>query len=100
MRLLEPWPIKSFRPHIGSNASGKTACRSFSNHSTHFAPHARAVAVIVFTALRALASYWQTIGFTLIGNRALARSRPTLRPVQYLSSRFTPARAPATSSCA
>jgi ATP-binding cassette subfamily B protein len=48
-----------------------------------------AVAVVVITCLRAAASYWQTIGFAQIGNRALSKVRAQLyRHVQYLSLSF------------
>src|SRR5437667_1040874 len=48
-----------------------------------------AVAVVLITCLRAVASYWQTIGFAQIGNRALTKVRAQLyRHVQYLSLSF------------
>jgi ATP-binding cassette subfamily B protein len=48
-----------------------------------------AVAVVAITGLRAVASYWQTIGFAQLGNRALAKVRNQLyRHVQYLSLSF------------
>src|SRR4029077_1986417 len=48
-----------------------------------------AMAVVAITGLRALASYWQTIGFAQIGNRALTKVRNQLyRHVQYLSLSF------------
>src|ERR1041385_3920476 len=91
MRLLEPWPVKFVFDHIiGSKRSGRTAMPEFlkSLDTTSLLTLA-AVAVITFTALRALASYWQAIGFTLIGNRALAKVRAQLyRHVQYLSLSF------------
>src|SRR3989449_7459638 len=48
-----------------------------------------AVAVVVITGLRAVAAYWQTIGFAQIGNRVLRKVRTQLyRHVQYLSLSF------------
>src|SRR5438552_18802122 len=48
-----------------------------------------AASVVVITGLRALASYWQTIGFAQIGNRVLRQVRSQLyRHVQYLSLSF------------
>jgi ATP-binding cassette, subfamily B, bacterial len=48
-----------------------------------------AIAVVVITGLRALASYWQVIGFAQIGNRVLRKVRAQLyRHVQYLSLSF------------
>ena len=91
LRLLEPWPIKFVFDHIiGSKRSTKTAMPQFlaSLDTTELLTLA-AVSVVVFTALRALAAYWQTIGFTLIGNRSLAKVRAQLyRHVQYLSLSF------------
>src|SRR3989475_9220435 len=91
LRLLEPWPIKFVFDHIlGSKISTHTAMPEVLNalDPTSLLTLA-ALAVITFTALRALASYWQTIGFTLIGNRALAKVRAQLyRHVQYLSLSF------------
>ena len=91
LRLLEPWPIKFVFDHIiGSKRSTKTAMPQFlaSLDMTELLTLA-AVSVVVFTALRALAAYWQTIGFTLIGNRSLAKVRAQLyRHVQYLSLSF------------
>ena len=48
-----------------------------------------ALAVVIFICLRALASYWETIGFAKLGNRALSKVRNQLyRHVQYLSLSF------------
>ena len=91
LRLLEPWPIKFVFDHIiGSKRSTKTAMPQFlASLDTTGLLTLAAVSVVVFTALRALAAYWQTIGFTLIGNRSLAKVRAQLyRHVQYLSLSF------------
>src|SRR3989441_1886885 len=91
LRLLEPWPIKFVFDHIlGSKISTHTAMpKVLKSLDTTSLLTLAALAVITFTALRALASYWQTIGFTLIGNRALAKVRAQLyRHVQYLSLSF------------
>src|SRR5438128_462816 len=91
LRLLEPWPIKFVFDHIlGSKISTHTAMPEvLKSLDTTSLLTLAALAVITFTALRALASYWQTIGFTLIGNRALAKVRAQLyRHVQYLSLSF------------
>src|SRR2546428_709033 len=93
LRLLEPWPIKFVFDHIlGSKISTHTAMPEvLKSLDTTSLLTLAALAVITFTALRALASYWQTIGFTLIGNRALAKVRAQLyRHVQYLSLWFPP----------
>src|SRR5438034_623658 len=91
LRLLEPWPIKFIFDHIlGSKISSHTAMPEvLKSLDTTSLLTLAALAVITFTALRALASYWQTIGFTLIGNRSLAKVRAQLyRHVQYLSLSF------------
>src|SRR3989441_33454 len=91
LRLLEPWPIKFVFDHIlGSKISTHTAMPEvLKSLDTTSLLTLAALAVITFTALRALASYWQTIGFTLIGTRALAKARAQLyRHVQYLSLSF------------
>src|SRR5712691_8550869 len=60
-----------------------------------------ALAVIVFAGLRALAAYYNTVGFALIGNRVLTTVRNELYgQLQRLSSRFTPGRGAVTCSCA
>ncbi|MBI3848739.1 MAG: ABC transporter ATP-binding protein [Verrucomicrobia bacterium] len=91
LRLLEPWPIKFVFDHIiGSKRSTKTAMPEFlASLDSMSLLTVAAIAVVVFTALRSLAAYWETIGFTLIGNRALAKVRSQLyRHVQYLSLSF------------
>jgi ATP-binding cassette subfamily B protein len=91
LRLLEPWPIKWVFDHIlGAKRSSRVPLPAFlaSLDATALLSVA-AITVIVLTSLRAIASYWETIGFTLIGNRALAKVRNQLyRHVQYLSLSF------------
>ena len=91
LRLLEPWPIKFIFDYVlGSQRSGKTELPSyFASLDTTSILTLAAAAVVVFTAARAVAAYWQTIGFALIGNRAVAKVRAQLyRHVQYLSLSF------------
>lgn len=91
LRLLEPWPIKFIFDYVlGSKSSPKTALPTFlAALDTPSILTLAAVAVVVFTAVRSVAAYWQTIGFALIGNRALAKVRAQLyRHVQYLSLSF------------
>lgn len=92
LRLLEPWPLKFVFDYIlGTKATGKVKklpeyLQSFDVITLlTFA----AIAVVVITSLRALASFWQTIGFAKLGNRALGKVRNQLyRHVQYLSLSF------------
>jgi len=91
LRLLEPWPVKFVFDHlIGSKQAGPSASPEFlASLDTATLLALAAIAVVVFTTVRAVAAYWQTIGFTLVGNRALARVRAQLyRHVQYLSLSF------------
>ncbi len=90
-RLLEPWPLKFVFDHIiGSNTKRGAAFLSrFESVDTITLLTCAALAVVVITALRAVASYWETIGFAQIGNRALTKVRAQLyRHVQYLSLSF------------
>ena len=90
-RLLEPWPLKFvFDQIIGSSSRrrwGRLPGTESMDSMTLLA--LAAIAVVLITGLRALASYWQTIGFAQIGNRALTKVRNQLyRHVQYLSLSF------------
>src|SRR2546425_684656 len=90
-RLLEPWPLKFVFDHIiGSGTKRGAAFLSrFESVDAMTLLTCAAVAVVVITALRAVASYWETIGFAQIGNRALTKVRAQLyRHVQYLSLSF------------
>jgi len=91
LRLLEPWPLKVVFDRI---------LHSGRRDHLAFIPDVRgvdpitvltlaAIAIVVITSLRALASYWQTVGFAQIGNRVLRKVRSQLyRHVQYLSLSF------------
>src|SRR5215471_15218718 len=77
LRLLEPWPLKFVFDHI-INSSSKHGPGFFSRLETFdsitlltFA----ALAVVGITGFRSVASYWQTIGFAQLGNRALTKVR-------------------------
>src|SRR2546422_7276981 len=71
LRLLEPWPLKFVFDHI--IGSGSRRGPAFFSRLQSFDPLTlltfAAIAVVAITGLRALASYWQTIGFAQIGNR-------------------------------
>ena len=91
LRLLEPWPLKFVFDRI---------LQVSDRHRTWTPPALQemdplnllmlaAVGVVVIAGLRAVASYWQTIGFTQIGNRVLRKVRSQLyRHMQYLSLSF------------
>lgn len=88
LRLLEPWPLKFVFDHIIGQRH-KPLPPFFATFDPITLLTLAAVAVIVITCLRAVASYWQTIGFAKLGNRALTKVRNQLyRHVQYLSLSF------------
>ena len=90
-RLLEPWPLKFVFDHIigSSSKRGPDFFRALNSVDQMTLLALAAIAVVIITLLRAVASYWQTIGFAQIGNRALAKVRNQLyRHVQYLSLSF------------
>ena len=82
LRLLEPWPLKFVFDHV-------LAKQSSTGPSPMTTIGWAAGAVVVISGFRALASYWHTVGFTQVGNDALARVRTKLyRHVQFLSLSF------------
>jgi ATP-binding cassette subfamily B protein len=91
LRLLEPWPLKFvFDYIIGQRRTPKRPLPEFlaALDVTTLLSFA-ALAVVIITCLRAAASYWETIGFAKLGNRALTKVRNQLyRHVQYLSLSF------------
>ena len=91
LRLLEPWPLKFVFDQIIPNRSTQASPSSpaLADWDTTTLLALAAVAVVVITGLRALSSYWQTVGFAQIGNRVLRKVREKLyRHVQYLSLSF------------
>ena len=91
LRLMEPWPLKFvFDRILGTGGRHRLKfLPDFSGADPGLALAPAALAVVAITGLRALASYWQTIGFAQIGNRVLRKVRSQLyRHVQYLSLSF------------
>ena len=91
LRLLEPWPLKFVFDQIlrTTPASPKRLVPSLEGFDPITLLTIAAVAVVTITGLRALASYWQTLGFAKIGNRVLRKVREQLyRHIQYLSLSF------------
>jgi ATP-binding cassette subfamily B protein len=91
LRLLEPWPLKVVFDRILH--SGRRDRLAFIPDVRDMDPMTvltlAAVAIVAITGLRAIASYWQTIGFAQVGNRVLRKVRSQLyRHVQYLSLSF------------
>ena len=91
LRLLEPWPLKFVFDYLVGQY--RTPKRPLPQLLAPLDPTVlltlAALAVVVITCLRAVASYWETIGFAKLGNRSLAKVRSQLyRHVQYLSLSF------------
>jgi ATP-binding cassette, subfamily B, bacterial len=88
MRLLEPWPLKFVFDRVFQ--VGKQPRSAFlAGWSTGNLLIACAVAVLVFSGLRALLEYFQTTSFAIAGNRVLANVRgEVFRHLQCLSLRF------------
>src|ERR1043166_2058657 len=91
LRLLEPWPLKFVFDHVigSSYKRGPVVFSQLDSFEPGTLLAFAAIGVVAITGLRAAASYWQTIGFAQIGNRALSKVRAQLyRHVQYLSLSF------------
>ena len=80
LRLLEPWPIKIVFDHVlGAKTSGAAGgFEWFANLTPVGVLTVAAVALVTFTGLRALAAYWNTVGFAIVGTRVLASVRSRL----------------------
>jgi len=80
LRLLEPWPLKVVLDRVVATARGRAFHRlpilDAVDPGTVLA--LSALAVIVFAGLRALAAYYNTVGFALVGNRVLTAVRSEL----------------------
>lgn len=80
LRLLEPWPIKIVFDHILGVKAGETpgGLRWFAELTPVGVLTVAAVALIAFTGLRAVAAYWNAVGFAIVGTRVLASVRGRL----------------------
>src|SRR2546425_1774815 len=80
LRLLEPWPLKVVLDRVVATARGHGLRRlpilDAVDPATLLA--LSALAVIAFAGLRALAAYYNTVGFALVGNRVLTAVRNAL----------------------
>ncbi len=90
MRVIEPWPMKFVIDRV-LDSSGRHAVRA--DFLTMTDPRTlvlfAALATVIFGALRALASYGNTVGLALLGNRVLTEVRADLyRHLQALSLSF------------
>ena len=91
LRLLEPWPLKFVFDRVIHTGQPRRQwlLPSLDNFDPMTLVAFAAIAIVAITGLRAVASYWQTIGFAQIGNRVLRKVRDRFyRHVQYLSLSF------------
>src|SRR6267143_6119616 len=91
LRLLEPWPLKFVFDRVTGvrHATKPTFFSSIDALDPMTLLTIAAVIAVAITGLRALAGFWNTIGFAKIGNRVLAQVRTRLyRHLQYLSLSF------------
>jgi ATP-binding cassette subfamily B protein len=88
---LEPWPLKFIFDHVlGTRHRARPSVLSaFEALDTSTIITVSALAIIVISGLRALADYWNAIGFARVANRVLAEVRGDLyRHLQGLSLSF------------
>ena len=91
LRLLEPWPLKFIfdRAIVSSHHGRSPGISALDGVDPLTLVSLAALAVVTITALRAVAAYWNTVGFALIGNRVLVEMRDVLyRHLQGLSLSF------------
>lgn len=90
MRALEPWPLKIVIDRVIVPVSGQS---SESNFLDSFQPMeivaACSVVLVLIMVGRAACTYWQKVGFALVGNRVMTNVRAALyRHIQCLSLSF------------
>ncbi len=92
LRLLEPWPLKFVFDRVigtGKNRAPHWITAWFDQFTPMTLLAIAAISIVVITSLRALVSYYQTIGFAQIGNRVLRKIRNQLYcHIQFLSLSF------------
>ena len=90
MRALEPWPLKVVIDHVIVPGVAQTTGTGWISSLTPLTVVAGAsIALILILGMRALSTYWQKVGFALVGNRVLTKVRAALyRHIQCLSLSF------------
>lgn len=91
MRALEPWPLKIIFDYVVIPVAGQSADSApwLLSLSPLTLVAGSATAVIVILAIRALCTYYQKVGFALVGNRVLTEVRGDLfRHIHCLSLSF------------
>ncbi|HEX6301135.1 MAG TPA: ABC transporter ATP-binding protein [Acidimicrobiia bacterium] len=79
-RILEPWPLKLIFDRVlpVGSAAASTGIDMVDRADPMVVLVLSALALVIFTGLRALMSYWSTITFALAGNRILSLIRSDL----------------------
>jgi ATP-binding cassette subfamily B protein len=86
LRVLEPWPLKVVFDQVLGVHRGPAVLSGLSPVTLLAAA---VVAVVILGALRAVAAYWTSVGFALVGNRVLGEVRQQLyQHLQRLSLSF------------
>jgi ATP-binding cassette, subfamily B, bacterial len=89
LQLLEPWPLKFVFDRVIAPSPSRSAIPLIDALDPIVVLTLAAIGLIAVTGLRALASYANTVGFALVGNRVLTDVRSALyRHLQYLSLSF------------
>jgi ATP-binding cassette subfamily B protein len=90
MRALEPWPLKMVIDHVIIPGVNQTSGGGWIDSLEPLTLVAgSSLALILILGLRALSTYWQKVGFALVGNKVLTQVRSALyRHIQCLSLSF------------
>lgn len=89
MRALEPWPLKMIIDHVIVPKGGKTPAGWIDQLEPMTIVVGSSLTLILILGMRALANYYQKVGFALVGNRVLTEVRNALyRHIQCLSLAF------------
>jgi ATP-binding cassette subfamily B protein len=89
--ILEPWPLKFVLDWVISrdSSTGTSGLQWFDNLSSESWLILAAVAVILFSSLKALSAYFNSVGFALAGNRVITQVRSNFfNHIQSLSLSF------------
>ena len=90
MRALEPWPLKMVIDHVIIPGTTQTIGSGWVDSLQPLTLVAgSSIALVLILGLRALSTYWQKVGFALVGNKVLSQVRSALyRHIQCLSLSF------------
>jgi len=90
MRALEPWPLKMVIDHVIIPGPEQVTGNGWIESLDPLTLVAgSSLALILILGLRALSTYWQKVGFALVGNKVLSQVRAALfRHIQCLSLSF------------